>query len=80
MIKQKDNSRPTKENSKPREARAAKTEKPRRSSATKVERDGAQARAKRSPTTVLCVPPVLPAINLPLRKNLRNPMPRVPCA
>ena len=48
MIQQKDNSRPTKENSKPREARAAKTEKPRRSSATKAEREGTQTRAKRS--------------------------------
>ena len=48
MIQKKDNSRQTKENSKPREARAAKTEKPRRSSATKAEREGVQARAKRS--------------------------------
>ena len=48
MIQKKDNSRPTKENSKPREARAAKTEKPRRGSATKVEREGVQTRAKRS--------------------------------
>ena len=48
MIQQKDNSRPTKENSKPREARAAKTEKPRRSGANNAEREGAQARAKRS--------------------------------
>ncbi len=52
MIQKKDNSRPTKENSKPREARAAKTEKPRRSSATKAEREGVQTRAKRSEAPV----------------------------
>ena len=40
MIQKKDNSRQTKENSKPREARAAKTEKPRRG-------EGSQAGAKR---------------------------------
>lgn len=48
MIQKKDNSRPTKENSKPRDARAAKTEKPRRSGTTNAEQEGVHTRAKRS--------------------------------